>query len=276
MKRHRRPGTYILLGSALLLACGFRAQANGIIHDPAMGVEKGDFSSMIYQGVNFVPLSGGGGVFGFYNGASQNITQLLFDIDIQPNLDPSVVAQAFTCDQGNLNPFFYNCNVQYVQSTGQLGIAFYGTNQPPAPGTVTPADEAGLHDGIPPLLSGCSTTPDATGCNDVGHFAITLNNNFSLSGSSGGWNNTNSPGLFLNSGVTITAAVVSTTYYPYTGTGLPADLDLPEPGTSVLIGGALLALGLMARRRRRSAAFTCAEAARIPPVSKAPAGAPLA
>ena len=276
MKNHRRFCSYILLGSALLLAGSFRAQANGIIHDPAMGVEKGDFSTLIYQGVNFVPLSGGGGVFGFYNGSSQNITQLLFDVNIQPNLDPSVVAQAFTCDQGNLNPFFYNCNVQYVQSTGELGIAFYGTGQPPAPGTVTPADEAGLHDGIPPLLSGCSSTPDATGCNDVGHFAITLNNNFSLSGSNGGWNNTNSPGLFLNSGVTITAAVVSTTYYPYTGISLPPDLELPEPGTSLLIGGALLALALMARHSRRRTASTCAEADRTPLASKAPAGAPLA
>ncbi len=257
--KHYRRGGYILLGSALLLACGFRGQANGIIHDPAVGVERGDFSSMIQQGVNFVPLADGGGVFGFYNGSTSNITQLLFDVNIQPNLDFSIVQQSFTCDQGNLNPFFYNCSVQYAPATGLLGIAFWGTNLPPTPGTATPLDEAGLHDGIPPLLSGCLGTPEATGCNDVGHFAITLNNNFSLSGSTGGWNNTNSPGLFLNSGVTITAAVVSTQYVPYSIT-VPDDLTIPgeapEPATFVLMGGALIGLGFLARRSRWR--FTCA------------------
>jgi hypothetical protein len=240
----RRQWTYILVVAALL-TCEGRAHANGIIHDPAMGVERGDFSTAIFQGANFVPSGGGGGIFGFYNASTNNITELLFEADIQPNLDYTLIQQSFTCDGGNNNPFFYFCSVQYVPSTGLLGIGFWGTNPAPVPGTANPPDEAGLHDGIPPLLAGCLSDPEGVGCTDVGHFAITLNDNFALSGSNGGWNNTNSPGLFTSNGVTFVVAQLSTVY------GATPEV-LPEPATLATMGGALIALGWLVKRKRRA------------------------
>lgn len=238
---------HILKGAVLFCALCLAAQANGIIHDPSMGVERDAFSSAIFQGSNFVPTGGGGGVFGFYNGTSYNITVLMFEVNIAVNLDPTVVTQSFSCDAGNANPFFFYCSVQYVPTTGLLGIAFWGTNPAPAPGTATPVDEVGLHDGIPPLLSGCASTPDAPGCTDTGHFAITLNTNFALTGTGGGWNNTNSPGLFNSSGVTFVTNDISTIF----GDTPP---QLPEPATFAMMGGALIGLGWLAKRRRKKTA----------------------
>jgi hypothetical protein len=154
--------------------------------------------------------------------------------------------QSFTCDSGNANPYFFYCSVQYVPTTGLLAISFWGTNPAPDPATVTPADEVGLHYGIPPLASGCAATPDGPGCTDVGHFALTLNSNFQLTGNDGGWNNTNSPGLFQQSGVTFVTQDISTVYG-----AAPVDLlaEVPEPANSGLTGAALLALGALLRRR---------------------------
>ena len=233
----------------MLLCAGLRA--NGIISDPSMGVERDSLSTAIFQGSSFAPAAGGGGVFGFYNTYSQNITELMFTTDIVPNLSPALVQQSFTCDQGNANPFFFYCSIQYLPSTGELGIAFWGTNLPPAPGTVMPGDEVGLHDGIPPLLSGCLNTPDAPGCTDVGHFAITLNYNYSLNGTLGGWNNTNSPGLFNPNGVTITAADISTMYLA-TPPLLQAPPEVPEPGTLALVAFGFLGFAWAVKRRART------------------------
>lgn len=227
-----------------------------------MGVERGDFSTAIFQGSNFVPAGGGGGVFGFYNAYTSNITELMFEVDIAPNLDPTLVQESFACNQGNGSPFFFYCSVQYVPSTGLLGIAFWGTNPAPPVGTTNPLDEAGLQYGIPPLLSGCAATPDAAGCDDVGHFAITLNDNFSLNGSGGGWNNTNSPGLFTANGVTFVVADISTLYG-----ATPAELGAPEPATFAMIGGALLGLGWLAKRRAKKRAPISEEADRTPHAS---------
>jgi hypothetical protein len=253
------------------LSCA-TARANGIIHDPAMAVERGDFSIAILQGLNFVPAGGGGGVIGFYNASAVNITELMFEVDIATNLDPTVIEQSFTCEQGNASPFFMNCSVQYVPSTGLLGISFWGTVPAAAPGTAIPPDELGLHMGIPPLLSGCAGTPEDPGCTDVGHFAITLNNNFALSGDTGGWNNTNSPGLFNAGGVTFVVADISTEYGAE-----PLELSTPEPATFALMGGALLGLGWLAKRRMKKRAGPTSEAVgRKPAASIVPDAAPPA
>lgn len=272
MQTYRRRYSYIVAGVVLSLAGAVRARANGIIHDPAMGVERGDFSTAIFQGVNFSPSLNGGGVFGFYNASAQNITEMMFEVNIAQNLDPTLVAQSFACNGGNSNPYFFYCSVQYVPSTGLLGIAFWGTNLPPTPGTATPQDEVGLYDGIPPLLSGCFSTPDAVGCNDVGHFAITLNDNFALTGTNGGWNNTSSPGLF-NGTVNFAASSISTVYG-----ATPQDLNAPEPATFAIMGAVLIGLGFLVKRRRRKAGPPAISAAvdRIPGASTVHAGAPPA
>jgi hypothetical protein len=265
----------VLKGSVLVLAACLAAQANGIIHDPSMGVERDAFSTAIFQGSNFVPTGGGGGVFGFYNAGTQNITALLFEVDIAPNLSPTLVQQSFSCNLGNGNPFFMNCSVQYVPSIGLLGIGFWGTYPAPPPGTTDPLDEVGLYYGIPPLLSGCAGTPDAPGCTDVGHFAITLNTNFAMTGGDGGWNNTNSPGLFTASGVTFVVSQISTDFG-----ATPEDLTAlytPEPATFALMGGALLGLGWLAKRQRKKrAAVTSAATGHRPGASTIRASAPPA
>jgi hypothetical protein len=252
--------------AAACLTCGV-ARANGIIHDPAMGVERGDFSSAIFEGLNFSPSAAGGGVIGFYNASSSNITELMIEADIAANLDPTLVQQAFNCNLGNGNPFFYFCSIQYVPSTGLLGIAFWGTNPAATPGTTIPLDEVGLQMGIPPLLSGCAATPDGPGCTDVGHFAITLNNNFSTIGDGGGWNNTNSPGLFTVNGVTFVVADISTQYGATPMDLSATDLSTPEPATFALMGGALLGLGWLAKQRMKKRAAVTSEAADRKPVS---------
>jgi PEP-CTERM motif len=261
---------YILVAVACL-ACG-SARANGIIHDPAMGVERGDLSTAIFQGSNFVPAGSGGGVFGFYNASVNNITELMFEVGIAPNLDLTTVQSSFSCDTGNANPFFFYCSVQYVPSTGLLGIAFWGTYPAPTPGTTSPPDEVGFHYGIPPLASGCAGTPDSPGCTDVGHFAITLNDNFSLNGVGGGWNDTNSPGLFTANGVTFTATDISTVFG-----ATPQDLNAPEPATFAMMGGSLIGLGWLVRRRtKKRAAATCPATGRTPGASIVHACAPPA
>ena len=62
---------------SLLLCAG--ARANGIIDDPAMRVEQGDFRSPISQGVNFEPGAGGGRLFDYYNPGPGYITELSID-----------------------------------------------------------------------------------------------------------------------------------------------------------------------------------------------------
>jgi hypothetical protein len=225
-----------------LLWCGSAAYANGIIHDPSMAVEAGDFSSALYPGTNFVPTADGGGMIGFYNATNHYITVLQFQAYIATFLDDNTIQASFACAEGNISPFFKECSVQYVPTTGLLAFSFWDTN--PLTGSET-GDQAGAQKGIPTLLPGCAATPDAVGCNDVGHFAINLNNNFFHVGDSGGWNNTNSPGLFLPSGPVFIATQISTIFGD-------EPIDLPEPATLAMMGGALVALGWMLRRRSRS------------------------
>lgn len=228
-------GTWVLKAGAVLM--GLSAVAwGGVIQDPAMGVEGGVFSDPIGVGVTFIPVNGGG-VFGFFNPFATFITALDFQVQIRTGLSSSLIAAAFTCnDQSTTaspNPFFLNCSISYDSVTGLLGISFFGVN-PMTPDT-TPFDtEIGKREGIPPLAIPCRP-PAPEDCSPRGHFAITLNNNFSVStDSSGGWRPGASPDLF-DTVPTITTTAVT--------------LDAPEPGT-LLLGLPLLGVFLLRRRAR--------------------------
>ena len=232
-------GIWVLKAGAILTLLSAAAWG-GVIHDPAMGVEGGVFSDPIGAGVNFIPNGDGGGVFGFFNPFDTFITALDFQVQIRTGLSSSLIAAAFTCNDQNTtaspNPFFLNCSVGYDAVSGLLNISFFGVN--PLTPDDTPFDtEIGKQEGIPPLAIPCHLTPDD--CTPRGHFAITLNNNFSVApGSSGGWNPRISPDLF-DTTPTITTLSVTVD-------------AVPEPST-LLLGLPLLGVILLRRRVRLSA-----------------------
>jgi hypothetical protein len=205
----------------------------GTLSDPSMGVKVGSLSEPFLAGGSIMPVNGGG-VFGYYNPFSTFITSLEFDVTIKTGLSPIDVSKAFVCNDaktpgGNANPFFLNCGVAYNLDSGLLLISFFGVNPPSESG-------AGGQEGIPPLLPGCGHTPDGPGCTVVGHFLITLNDNFSIQGDpSGGWSVARSPDLFTTDPVIRIDGV-------------------PEPSSGVLLFGGLAGLSFLAwKSARRSA-----------------------
>ena len=237
---------HLLVRCGWLLVLSAAAARAGVISDPQMGVEAGDLSQPITTGVNFIPNSGGG-VFGFYNGTGQIITELVFQTTILSglNLTQDQINGVFTCNapstSGHPNPFFLDCSVGYVNLTGLLTISFYGVYPPDGDELPTDpfpqANEVGEQEGIPPILPGCSSNPDSDACRDVGHFLITLNTDFAVAGASGGWSNTATPGIFTPSGPTFTVAEVDAA---------------PEPSPAILLAPALLCLVGIARKARRA------------------------
>jgi len=221
--------------AVLFLLCG-AAQANGII-DPQMKMLEDELSSAILQGTQFLPNGTGGGVFGFFNTTGKTITEITFETLIQPNLTPPTIASAFVCNQGNFNPFFLFCQIDYLIS-GRMTIAFWGTNLPPVPD----------HLGIPPLPPGCLSTPDAPGCTGTGHFAVSLSDSFDLNDPNGGWSSTINPLLFLPGGPTFTVTEIQTLYAAVPTLTATAT---PEPAVFGLIGVGLTGLFLSKRRRRQ-------------------------
>src|SRR6202023_1587271 len=121
----------------------------------------------------------------------------VFQVSIATGLEQGTINTAFNCQQSN--PFFLGCFINYVPTTGLLSIGFSGVNPP---------NQFGQKEGIPPLLPGCLSNPDAPGCRDVGHFIITLNDNFALNGASGGWSQTANPVLFPMSQITFGVAEI--------------------------------------------------------------------
>jgi hypothetical protein len=205
----------------------------GTLSDPTMGVKVGSLSDPFTVGSSIVPINGGG-VFGFYNPFRVFITSLEFEVTIRTGLDPTEVSAAFVCNDAetpgnNSNPFFLDCGVGYNPDSGLLVISFFGVHpdgDPDPPGE----SEAGEHEGIPPLIPQCAKTPDAPGCTNVGHFLITLNDNFAIRGAPfGGWSADRSPDLFATDPVIIIG---------------PA----PEPSSAALLLGGLVVLGLLRRK----------------------------
>ncbi|MBZ5723419.1 MAG: PEP-CTERM sorting domain-containing protein [Acidobacteriia bacterium] len=201
-----------------------------------MSVEAGSLSQAIGTGINFSPDPvNGGGLFGFFNGTGGFITALVFQTQIVAGLSDATIQGAFNCNAAN--PFFLGCAVAYAPANGLLTISFSGVNAEP-PGEPPGDPEIGEHEGIPPLLPGCALTPDGAGCTVVGHFLVTLNDNFAVTGNVGGWTPGKNPALF-----------------DVLPTFTPIEIDstaTPEPSTLVLLATALLVLaGLSGRRVRR-------------------------
>jgi hypothetical protein len=227
--------------------CGM-ARANSFI-DPHMKMLEDDLSDPIVMGFNFVPNASGGGVFGFYNNTAETITEMTIETTIVSGLTATQLYNVFQCNMGSANHFFLFCRVDYTPLSGQLTIAFWGTNSP------TPTS----HPGILPLPSECTPTTIGEPCTGS-HFAISLSDGPSLTDDSGGWSTTSNPGLFLSGGPGFT---VSELQYVNGATpqniaemflNNPADAPVaPEPRMMGLVAGALGGLEWIRRRRRSRA-----------------------
>jgi len=222
-----------------IVAALFVAPSFGdIIGDPQMGIDADGLSDPLTGNTTFSPVNGGG-IFRFYNGTGQLIVGLIFDTTIRTGLSQDTIARAFNCNSAGTsalpNPFFLDCSVGYASQDGLLTISFFGVNPLDQPLTNSLVD---LHEGIPPVPSGCLSNPDATGCTGVGHFLITLNNEFEVEDeeASGGWSPDRNPGLFDSTPQFGVAAIQTA---------------VPEPAPVALLGGALAAIGLLRWRKRR-------------------------
>ena len=209
-----------------------------VLNDPAMGMSDDSSSNPFTNGTTLTPGSGGGGIFPFYNPTGMTIVQMQFTVQLLPDLDTGTVDGDFSCNNGSTpgapNPFFLFCSVNYAPSDGILLITFSGTNS--------------SDPGIAPLLPTCDNdpnSPDSTtpvDCTSQGHFLITLNDDFTNSGDSGGWTSTTPGGAALfGDGVTPQIDTVS----------FETSASVPEPITGLSTGAALLALAGWRRKRRR-------------------------
>jgi hypothetical protein len=198
--------------------------------DPDIGFDIGDQSSPFNLNSQFQTVNGGGVSF-FFNPTNGFITEVAFQV--------AVNAGTFNCFNDPQNGhtyagFFLNCST--VFDNGLLTITFFGTN-PPGEEEPPGDTEQGEHEGIPPLLPGCLATPDADGCNVVGHFGINLNDAGLTTGS---WDSVNpNPGSPL---------VFTTTSIQVNGVELT---QTPEPSTMLPLAGACLLIAIFGRRRLR-------------------------
>ncbi len=209
------------------------------IQDPSMGIATDSLSDPISLDTVFNPNNNGGGAFPFFNGTGFFIRKLVFGTFILPDLTGNELAGVFSCNDqstpGHANPYFMHCFINYTPSSGELKIAFFGVlpeEVPPDPND----DEAGEHEGIPPVLPGCVDTPDIQHCRGVGHFIVTLNDNYTRTVSgAGGWSTSATPGIFLPGGPHFSVLEID---------------SAPEPATVVMVFAALAGFAMLKRRRR--------------------------
>ena len=209
---------YLLIVTAFLAAT---APLPADVFDPAIEVSPGGDSFPISTYINNVQpdFQNGDLIFPLYNDTNSVIIGFSFQTTVNANL--TTVPNDFTCASG----FFIDCNATYDPVTGNLQFVFSGVYPEDGdPGD----DENGQQEGIPTLLPGCAPNPDAPGCNDVGHFNITLQGWLLDSQTQGGQD------IFPPGGVT-----------------LHNEFTLaPEPGSIVLLGPAMLLAAWLIRRRR--------------------------
>jgi len=223
--------------AATLVSFAGSSQANGII-DPQMKLLEDEFSTAITQGSQFNPNLQVGGIFGFFNATGQTLTEITFETLVQPNLSQDIIDTAFVCNQGNSNPFFMYCRIDYNPSSGRMTIAFWGTRLPPS----------SIQLGIVPLPSGCTAeTADDPGCGPAGHFAVSLSNSFDINDPDGGWSYSENPSLFLTQGPRFTVKELQYTF----GATPQLTAEVPEPAMFALVGLGLTGLAVNKRRRSR-------------------------
>ena len=216
----------------------------GIVQDPTGGVEADNFSQPISTFSGHIDPTANGGVIGFFNDTGGILTELSLHTTIATNLTPADISSSFTCNSGTANPFFTNCEFDYVSLTGSLTLRFFGVN--PSDGDEFDGTDAEVpeQEGIPPVVGSCLLTPDIPSCNTVGHFSFVFNDNFLTSGNvTNGWTpnttSTANPGTLLFNGPPM--------FDP------PQFIsDGPEPSALLLLGSGILALaGLLRRRQNR-------------------------
>lgn len=211
----------------------------GTIHDPAAGVESDNFSTAIGAFRGTIDPHANAGVYGFYNDTGSIITSLSLHTIINTGLTPDDINSSFTCNSGSANPFFQFCGFNYISDTGSLTINFFGVNPPDDDESGAPDAEIGEQEGIPPVVGECLLHPDSVGCNLVGHFAFVFNNGFLTSGEvTNGWivdatSLANPKTLLFNGPPSFDA---------------PQFTVAPEPGSLLLLGGGILALGGLSLR----------------------------
>jgi hypothetical protein len=233
-----------------LIACGsVAALANPV--DPFIGLDdpspcsNGAPTTAISLGGTFALSPNGGGVNCFYNSTTSVITDISFQAEVGTGL--TNISSLFSCstlDNGVVaQSFFKTCTLGYDSVSGLLTIEFSGVNPSDNDEGLNSTDpETGPSEleGIPTLMAGCASHPDSgfstlgNGstflCASKGNFLVTLNDNFSESGNTGGWDN------FVPAGQGFQIVQLN-------------GATVPEPSTMVVLGAGLVLMGGFARRR---------------------------
>jgi hypothetical protein len=213
-----------VLSAMLAAVCGVASA--GTVTDPAMGMAAGSYSTGLSQFVSFTPnQTTGGGILDLNNDSGDVITGITFQTFIQEGLSLPEIDAAFTCNSASdvtlPNPFFLTCTISYNLNNGQLDFAFSGDS------------------GIPPMALGCTdANADTPACTGQGHFAMTFNDGYLLTGDAGEWLGSDAvlfkgPPVITISDVTLQAAPGS----------------VPEPSALLLALTGLFGLAAISRRR---------------------------